>query len=204
MKTTLISLSFVFSILFQLPVFSHGDGTFKLNSQSSKLEWVGEKVTGKHMGTLSFKSGELQMKEGQLTGGSFVTDMNSIAVTDLEGEWKQKLEGHLKAEDFFNSTKFSEAKFEITKVEYTPNEKANCKITGNLTIKGITHEISFPAKVNLVSHTTVSAETEFKIDRTKWDIKYGSGQFFSDLGDKMIYDEFLVKIHLVADIILTK
>lgn len=197
MKTILFSLSLFVATATHLFAV-HGDGGFIINTKSSKLEWEGEKVTGKHTGTVAFKSGELKVKEGKLVGGSFETDMNAIVVTDLEGEWKDKLEGHLKNEDFFNSSKFPTAKFEITKVEYTPNERTNYKITGKLTIKGITNEVSFPAKVNLVGHT-LTAATEFKIDRTKWDIKYGSGQFFSDLGDKAIYDEFLVKIAIVAE-----
>ncbi len=174
------------------------NGSYTLNVQSSKLVWKADKVTGSHTGNLQFKSGTLLTKDGKLTGGSFEVDMTTINDTDLEGEWKQKMDGHLKSEDFFNIEKYPTAKFEITKVEFTPTDRAAYKIVGKLTIKGVTNEVMFNAKVS-VDGKTLTATTEFKIDRTKWGIKYGSGQFFSDLGDKMINDEFLVTISLVAE-----
>lgn len=196
MKTILFSLCLLVASATSI-LAGNENGTYTLNTKSSKIEWKADKVTGSHNGTVLFKNGSFNVKDGKLTGGSFEVEMASIHVSDLEGEWKDKLEGHLKAEDFFNTAKFATAKFEITKAEYTPNEGTNYKITGKMTIKGITNEVSFLAKVNF-TEKTITATTEFKIDRTKWDIKYGSGQFYSDLGDKMIYDEFLLKISIVA------
>ena len=197
MKNTIFILSLFIATAANIFAGNEND-TFTLNTQSSKLIWKADKVTGSHSGNLQFKNGSLITKDGKLTGGSFEVDMTSVNSTDLEGEWKQKLEGHLKSEDFFNTEKFPTAKFEITKVEYISTDRAPYKIVGKLTIKGITNEITFNAKVS-VDGKTLTATTEFKIDRTKWDIKYGSGQFFSDLGDKMINDEFLVTISLVAE-----
>jgi polyisoprenoid-binding protein YceI len=116
--------------------------------------------------------------------------MASIEVTDLEGTWKDKLVGHLKSEDFFAVDKFPKANFEITSL----NDKL---VVGVLTIKGISHEISFPAEV-AVNGSKVNANGTATIDRTKWNIQYGSGQFFSNLGDNMISDEFEIRFELVT------
>ena len=175
-----------------------GNDNYTLNAQSSKFVWKADKVTGSHSGDLHFKSGNLITKDEKLIGGSFEVDMSTINDTDLEGEWKQKMDKHLKSESFFNIEKFATSKFEITNVEYIPTDRAAYKITGKLTIMGVTNEISFSAKVS-IDGKTLTAQTEFKIDRTKWGIKYNSGQFYPDLGDKMIYDDFLVTILLVAE-----
>ncbi len=163
---------------------------FDVDTKASKVYWTGKKVSGEHTGYLNVDGGTVFVKNDKVVGADIKMNMSSIEVTDLEGEWKDKLVGHLKSDDFFSVEKHPTATFKITSV------KGN-KIVGDLSIKGITHEISFPAEVS-VSGSTVTANGTASIDRTKWNIKYGSGQFFSDLGDKMISDEFEIKFELTA------
>ncbi|QIA09032.1 YceI family protein [Draconibacterium halophilum] len=164
--------------------------TFSVDTKASKVYWTGKKVTGEHTGYLNLAGGEVFAEGKKVTGANLNMDVTSIEVTDLEGEWKDKLVGHLKSDDFFSAEKHPVANFKITSFE-------NDKVVGDLTIKGITNEVSFPAEVKIEGNT-LSAEGTASIDRTKWDIKYGSGKFFSDLGDKMINDEFQIKFELKA------
>jgi len=173
----------------------------KLNivSSESKLEWMGKKVTGQHNGTVDLGKGDLYVDGGKLTGGSFEIDFSTIKVLDITDEsLNAKLTGHLKSDDFFSVSTFSIGKFEITSVTAIPNATTNnYTIGGKLTIKGITKEISFPAKVN-ISGDAVTAMADFNIDRTLWDIKYNSGKYFENLGDKLISDEFNIKFNIIA------
>ena len=164
----------------------------KINTAKSNIGWVGKKVTGQHSGTINFKDGVLSFKNNKLTGGNFTVNMNSIAVTDLKaGEGKEKLEGHLKADDFFGTDKYATSKlvFKSVKQTKTPNVYT---VTADLTIKNITKPVTFDLTVNKNSATST-----FKVDRTKYDIKYGSGSFFDGLGDKAIYDDFDLTVNLV-------
>ena len=163
----------------------------KINTSSSKIEWVGKKVTGQHSGTISFKEGSLVFKGKKLTGGSFVVDMTSVNVTDLKaGEGKEKLEGHLKADDFFGTAKYPTASLVFTSVKA---KSANVyTVNANLTIKGITKPVTFDLTVN-----SNSAVTAFKVDRTKYGIEYKSGSIFDGLGDGVIYDDFELAVTLV-------
>ncbi len=158
----------------------------------SKVTWKGYKVTGSHDGTIDLKSGFLMMDGKKLTGGEFVVDMTSITVTDLaSGEGKEKLEGHLKSADFFGIENHATAKLVITSAEKF--NKTSYTVKGDLTIKGITNEITL-----VVSMFENKATATMKVDRAKFDIRYGSGSFFDNLGDKTIYDEF----DLVVDLAL--
>ena len=167
--------------------------TLKVDVSKSEITWTASKVTGTHNGTVAVKEGSLEMTDGVLTGGSFEVDMTSLIVTDLEGEWKGKLEGHLKSEDFFGIEKYPTAKLVITKVaaKGTPGDY---KVYGDLTIKETTEPISFYA--NVVENV---ATATLEIDRSKYDVKYGSGSFFAGLGDKTIYDEFELQVKLVVE-----
>lgn len=163
----------------------------KIDVAKSKISWVGRKVTGQHEGTVSLKEGSFVIKSGKVTGGSFTVDMNSINVTDLKaGEGKEKLEGHLKSEDFFGTDKYATA----TLVFKTIKDKGNgvYGVTADLTIKGKTNPVSFDLTVK-----GNTATTKFNVNRTKYDIKYGSGSFFDNLGDKAINDEFEVAATIV-------
>ncbi len=170
--------------------------TFTIDAGRSSIEWIGKKVTGQHNGTIKLASGQLLMSGNAVKGGAFTIDMNSIACSDLEGEYGQKLVGHLKADDFFSVEKNPTSKFEITKV--TSKGANRVTITGNLTIKGITQPLTFPATVKKQGDALVAVAKGVKVNRTKYDIKYGSKSFFASIGDKAIDDEFELAINLVA------
>ena len=156
---------------------------------TSNIHWLGEKVTGQHEGNLSLKSGSLILTDGEVTGGSFVVDMNSMTCTDLEGEYAGKLIGHLKSDDFFGVENFSEATLTFTAVEAKGN--GVYAVTGDFTIKGKTNPASFDLTVN-----DNGATAKVVIDRSKYDIRYGSNTFFDNLGDKAIYNEFKLDVTL--------
>jgi len=169
---------------------------FDIDTKASKVYWNAKKVTGEHSGTVSLSSGKVWVENNSVVGANVNMDMNTIANFDLKDEeWNKKLVGHLKSEDFFSVEKFPVANFEITSVK--SESTGDYKVNGNLTIKGITNEISFPAKVT-VANGNVNATGTAKIDRTKWDIQYRSGKFFEGLGDKLIYDEFEITFDLTA------
>ena len=161
----------------------------EIKTDKSTVVWKGYKVTGSHEGTISIKSGDLLFDEDKLTGGNFVIDMASITVTDLEGDYKGKLEGHLKSDDFFGVANHPTASLVFTNVESSGKNSYN--VTGDLSIKGITHPIDFS-----ISIYGSKATASLKIDRSKYDVKYGSTSFFDGLKDKAIYDEF----DLVSDL----
>lgn len=161
----------------------------KVKVEESKIIWKGHKLTGHHEGTIKLQTGTLKFDDkNQLTGGTFVMDMTSLKVTDLEGDMSDKLSGHLKSEDFFGIEKHPKANFVMTRAEGIDGKY---KVTGDLTIKNITHPISFVMNVN-----ENTATADLKIDRTKYDIKYGSASFFDGLKDKAIYDEFDLNVIL--------
>ncbi|MVN92237.1 YceI family protein [Mucilaginibacter aquatilis] len=170
--------------------------TFKVDTQKSKIEWVGKKVTGQHSGTIKLASGEVATNGKVPTGGKFVIDMNSMDCTDLSGEGKGKLLGHLKSEDFFGVEKYPTADFTATKIAPAGAGKVN--VTGNLMVKGKTSVITFPATYSVAGNTLTVNATDVKVDRTKHDIRYGSKSFFASIGDKAIDDEFVLNINLVA------
>jgi polyisoprenoid-binding protein YceI len=163
--------------------------TKNINKTSSVIEWVGKKVTGQHNGTVNFKEGAVVFKNDKLVGGTFTVDMNSLTATDLSGEYQGKLNGHLKADDFFGTEKFPVATLVIKKIGSASVNTYN--VTADLTIKGITKPVNFVMTAN-----STAASASFNVDRTKYDIKYGSKSFFDTLGDKAISDEFELKVAL--------
>lgn len=171
-----------------------------LSTDDSKLEWVGKKVTGQHNGTVDISSGDLFIDKGNLTGGSFDINFATIKVLDLQdSEMNAKLTGHLKSDDFFSAEKFPTGKFVLTSVTPLSNgTENNYTIGGNLTIKGIAQPVSFPASVK-VNGDVVSAKADFKIDRTLWDVKFRSGKFYENLGDKLIDDQIELKLSISAN-----
>lgn len=165
------------------------DGKKQIKVETSKVTWKGYKVTGSHQGSIAIKEGQLEFKEGKLTGGEFTIDMASIQNTDMEGEYKAKLEGHLKSDDFFGVEKFPTATMVFKKVKSTG--KNSYEVTADLTIKEKTNPVTFD-----ISIYGNKATANIKIDRTEFDVRYGSTSFFDDLQDKAIYDEF----DLVSDL----
>ena len=170
---------------------------FEIDTKASKVHWTGKKVTGEHTGYLSVGSGTVMVENNNVVGAQLNMDLNTIVCTDIkDAGTNQKFVGHLKSDDFFSVENHPVAKFEITSMKRGSNS-GEYNVKGNMTIKGKTHEISFPAKVSL-NNGMVKAVGTAKLDRTKWDIKYGSGKFFEGLGDKMIYDEFEVTFDIAA------
>lgn len=171
--------------------------SYNVDIKSSQVVWKAYKVTGSHTGNIQLKSGNLEFTNGALTGGKFEIDMNSIACTDLSGEYAGKLVGHLKSDDFFGVATYPTSKFVITKVVSRGTPGAY-KIQGDLTIKGITQSIKFNADLKEDGSKTV-AEAKITVDRSDYNIRYGSGSFFENLGDKTIYDDFDLEIKLVTN-----
>lgn len=169
--------------------------TVSIDNSASTVTWKAYKVTGAHEGNITLKSGELTFSDDELTGGEFVIDMNTIAVTDIQGEYAEKLKGHLLSDDFFGTASHPEAKLVLTKVK--KKMAGQYTLTGDLTIKGKTHPTTFDATVYQVDGKYI-ATGNLKVDRSKYDVRYGSGSFFENLGDKTIYDEFDLDIKLVS------
>ncbi|WP_347838229.1 YceI family protein [uncultured Draconibacterium sp.] len=167
---------------------------YKVDTNASKVYWTGKKVTGEHTGYINLSDGEVHVKDEKVVGAQIKIDVQSIEVTDLSGEWKDKLVGHLKSDDFFSAEKHPVATFAIKTVDATDK---GYQVVGDLTIKGITKQVAFPAEVK-VDGSSVSATGTATIDRTEYDIRYGSGKFFSDLGDNMINDNFEITFELKA------
>ena len=167
----------------------------------STLAWEGTKVTGRHDGTIGLSSGELYIVEDQIVGGNIVIDMTKIVVLDIEDPGTNaRLQGHLESDDFFSVATYPEATFEmanIVKRENAAEGEPNYTISGNLTIKGITHGITFPAHVHM-EEGVMTARADFDLDRTMWDVRFGSGRFFDNLGDNLIHDNFNMKLDIVA------
>ena len=161
----------------------------KVDTSKSSINWVGKKVTGQHSGTINIKDGALVFKGKKLAGGTFTVDMTSLTATDLTGEYQGKLNGHLKADDFFGTEKFPTATLVFKKIGVKTLNVYN--VTADLTIKNITKPVTFDISVN-----GDTATTTFNVDRTKYDIKYGSKSFFDSIGDKAISDEFELAVAL--------
>lgn len=188
MKTTLLSLAL--TLVFGAAIANPIDGKKPVDTEKSKVTWKGYKVTGSHEGTISLKEGFLSFTDDKLTGGEFVVDMTTINTTDLKGDMKGKLDGHLSSADFFGIEKHTTSKLVFKSVKATG--KNSYEVTGDLTIKGTTEPVTFD-----VSVYGSKATATLKVDRTKYDIRYGSGSFFDNLGDKTIYDEFDLVVDLV-------
>tara|TARA_B100001250_G_C19724548_1_gene755419 strand:+ start:278 stop:871 length:594 start_codon:yes stop_codon:yes gene_type:complete len=195
MKKILFSLVLTLVTLFAFATKPHIVNVI-VNAESSTVKWVGSKVASSHEGNIKIQKGFLALDHGTLVGGQMSIDMNSITTTDIENEkYRAKLDSHLKDEDFFNVEQFPLAIINITKA--VRGEGNVYEIVADLTIKGITNSITFEADVN-INGSNYSAKSKIKIDRTKWGIRYGSGSFFEDLGNKMILDEILFDVFLLS------
>lgn len=163
--------------------------TKEIDISKSSVKWIGKKITGSHEGTISIKDSHLHFENESLTGGTVTIDMQSIKCTDLTGDAKSQLEGHLLSDDFFGTKFYPTAELEILKSN--KNSDGNYDISGIITIKGIKKDINFIAKID-----NNRATAKIKIDRSEFNIKYGSGSFFDDLGDNLIYDDFDLDINI--------
>jgi polyisoprenoid-binding protein YceI len=161
------------------------------DTAKTKMTWLGEKVTGQHSGTIKLQSGWLNWNDNKIVSGEFNVDMASLKDVDKNA----RLEGHMKSDEFFGVEKYPVAKLVIT--ESTPFDKGSGVVKGTLTIKDITNPIEFKAAVQKKDNGTWFY-ANITVDRTKYNIKYGSGSFFDNLGDKTIYDDFKMKLDLLV------
>lgn len=170
--------------------------TFKVDPSKTTLGWLAKKVTGQHNGTVGISTGELVLDGLAIKSGSFEIAMNSIVIEDIKDAGSNgKLLGHLKSDDFFSVAKFPTATFDL--ISATPLKGSTYTVKGNLTIKGITNVIEFPAEISFQGKT-MTATAKITIDRTKFDIRYRSSNFFENLGDRAIYDDFTLDLNLTA------
>lgn len=176
---------------------------YLVQTDASTLNWRGTKPSGEHIGTVSITKGDVKVDDGSISGGSFTIDLNSIVNTDLEGEWNEKLVGHLKSEDFFNTAAFPEAVFEISSVAVFSEDTAEGdltsthSVTGNLTMRGVTKSITFPASVEMTENGVNVRSNEFSIDRTLWDVNFKSKTIFAEFKDDFIGDMINLKFDVV-------
>jgi len=182
---------FILVITLFISVNANAQEKLTANKEKSKLSWLGEKVTGQHTGTINLQSGWIDLSNNKIVSGEFLIDMTSIK----DNDGNERLEGHLKSDDFFGVEKNPVSKLVIT--GSTPLEKGTGTIKGNLTIKGVTNPIEFKATMQNTSEGTWFY-SNIIIDRSKYNIRYGSGTFFDNLGDKTIYDEFKLKVNLLV------
>ena len=154
---------------------------------NSSVKWLAKKVTGSHEGVVTISDAHLHFEDDMLTGGNIKINMNSINCTDLVGEPKEQLEAHLLSDDFFGTKYYPTAELEIVKAENISND--TYKIEGIIEIKGVKQDIAFNANIK-----NGIAKADLVIDRSKFNVRYGSGTFFENLGDKMIYDEFNLSV----------
>lgn len=184
------------------PESKPSDGVHEIDRERSKVEWTGRNLTGAHSGVLKLSEGNIKVVDGQPLRGSFTLDMNSMANADIEdGDLRHLLIEHLKSDDFFDVQRFPEATFRISKCTPVPGAKPgnpNCEITGELTIKGITREIEFPAMLGLTPDGLLAADAHFDIDRTQWNVLYGSGKFYEKLGKHLVNDEISLALKLIT------
>ncbi|MFD3002478.1 YceI family protein [Pontibacter toksunensis] len=174
--------------------------SYNVVAERSEVNWKGSKVGGEHTGNIELQDGELVVANNEVVGGKLVIDMNTITNSDITtAEDNQKLVGHLKSDDFFGVEKYPTATFEITNVTAAtdPTGEATHNVTGNLTIKEKTEQVTFPAVIN-VNNGTATAKAEVTVDRSKFDVRYGSKSFFDDLGDKVIDDNFIITFDVTA------
>lgn len=174
-----------------------------VNSAMSEVAWEGKRITGSgHDGIIAVKEGRVYAYDGQLLGGEVYIDMTRIVVLDLEDEGRNaRLKGHLESDDFFSVADYPTAKLEI--VTFEPIADAapgapNYRVFGNLTIKGITHGIAFDAAIDF-EDGWMQANADFSFDRSLYDVRFGSGSFFQDLGDNLILDDIFLSVDIVAE-----
>ncbi|MBN09208.1 MAG: lipid-binding protein [Flavobacteriaceae bacterium] len=182
-------IKLLFALLFSFSVYSQRD----VNIVESTIKWTGKEISTKyHYGSLKFLDAKMEFDGSILKSGQFIVDMTSLTVDDLSGRGKQNLEGHLRSDDFFSIDKFSEATLETTDASRLNDGKYT--LNGNLTIKGITNPIQF----EIIPNSNLVYEAKMIFDRSKYNVRFRSGTFFQNLGDKLILDD----IEIIATIVL--
>lgn len=185
MKTNFVYAVFLLSSLF---TFSQ----INFNLEKSKVKWTGKKITNaSHWGHINFTKAEITFDGDVISAGSFIVDMTSISVDDISGGGKNRLENHLKDDDFFSVDKFNNAELEI--LEKSEMIENKYQVEANLTIKGITNPITF--EMSPVDDGSYKALLVF--DRSIYNVQYRSGSFFENLGDRLILDDVVLEVNLI-------
>lgn len=185
-------------------VAGEGAVSFEIDTEASSVNWRGTKPTGEHVGYLKIESGSLTASDNQIESGNLVIDMTSLTVTDegISDEDKTDLENHLKGTvegqetDFFNVNVYPTATFEVTGIS---QKNGQHKLQGNLTIKEDTKNIEFPVKANVDGDVLTLESESFTLDRTDWNVNYGSKSIFDNLGNNFISDDMEISIHIKAN-----
>ena len=175
------------------------DGRYPVDTENSAIEWAGRNLNSTHVGTLKLSSGEVQVENG-IISGNFTIDMNSISNTDLAGSDLQPvLEDHLRSDDFFFTSKFPEASFQMSAEPIDGggfSSAANYRVSGQLSLCGVRAEQSFAANIFANDEGRLIAEAHFDFDRTRWGVIYGSTRFFKHLGMHILFDEISLQLRL--------
>jgi rhodanese-related sulfurtransferase/polyisoprenoid-binding protein YceI len=178
------------------------EGGYAIDTEQSEIRWTGRNLTGSHTGTLKLLSGTIEVENGRATRGVFVVDMHSISDKSVEdSEMRRLLHSHLASDDFFDVQRFPTAEFRLARI--APIERAaagspNSEVSGELVMKGVCREISFRAVTAPTPDGRLAAEAHFDIDRTQWNVLYGSGKFYEKLGKHLVHDDVTVELKLIA------
>ncbi len=178
------------------------EGGYAIDTEQSEIRWTGRNLTGSHTGTLKLLSGTIEVENGRATRGVFVVDMHSISDKSVEdSEMRRLLQSHLASDDFFDVQRFPTAEFRLTRI--APMERAaagspNSEVSGELVMKGVCREISFRAVTAPMPDGRLAAEAHFDIDRTQWNVLYGSGKFYEKLGKHLVHDDVTVELKIIA------
>ena len=194
-------LTLIFALIFAASPWSAfaQNKQIVIDPQKSSLNWEGHRFFGgMHTGTIKLIKGEARLSDGKLAGGEFTIDMNSIKVTDLEGETAERLATHLKTADFFDAENHPVAVFRLRHIDYASENLA--AIVGDIVIRGTAQQISFPAAINVKDGLFHASAKGIRVDRTVHDSQYGSLKFFRDLGRKIVHDEFVVHLELFGTV----
>ena len=204
-KISALGLSCALSLAATIPEEGSNEGSeptsartsYTVKNMDASIIWTGGKVIGgSHTGSLELKENSLEFMGKDLVGGSFVADMNTMEVTDLSGSSAEKLNRHLKSDDFFGVSNYPESTFIISDVK-AGSEKGEYMVTGDLTIKSTSLPISFPVQMTWEGNQAI-ASAKIKVNRADFDVRHGSGRFFSGLGDRAIKDEFMMDVRIVS------
>lgn len=170
--------------------------TYKIQTQSSTVNWTGKKVLGLHTGTIDITRGSISLGAGKINGGEVTIDMTSLKITDINDQKEHEdFKGHLWNADFFSIDSYSTSHLKIERGELVANNEY--QLSGSLTIKDITKPIAFRARIEILTDFLYSTG-EIVIDRTLYNIRYGSGKFIDNLGDKLIHDDFVLQFKLIG------
>ena len=178
------------------------EGSYTIDTEQSEIQWTGRNLNGTHTGTLKLLSGTIEVESSRVTRGAFMIDMQSIRDKDIENsEMRHLLNSHLASDDFFDVKRFPTAEFRLTRIAPIEGAAAgspNAEFSGELIMKGVSREISFRGVTAPTPDGRLAAEAHFDIDRTQWNVLYGSGKFYEKLGKHLVHDDVTISLKLIT------